>query len=161
MAEDFADQGNAHRPDLRVLRDPVHDLVDPTDTDVLTHADHGQLAEARTGACAWGAIVTIDFPSEVQRHPRLIEVVRETVGRSCATQEADHSITVGFGAYGHELEEARADSQEVIGHLLGMLGFGLEAVSEGRLVPSDDDDPTGEHGHLLILPDPPLTFTGR
>lgn len=125
-----------------------------------SYASGELLGIPRTGAhvdessFSWGAVVTIGWPSDVVRHPLLPDIIREAAGRICATSSEPDSITISFGAGGDDLEEARHDAQHTVASVLGRLGFGQDAILDGRIIPDEVvDQASGLDRHLTLVPE--------
>lgn len=114
------------------------------------------LSDSHLDARRWGAVVSIRYPSGVQRHPAITRIVRETVGRICATSSADERLRFSFGAEGEGEWDAQKDSQEVIGRVLVRLGLDSDAIEDAYLVAEHDggiEQETLPVRHLTVLPD--------
>lgn len=114
-----------------------------------------QPVATETVARRWGAVVSLRYPAEVSRHPGLSRIIRETVGRICATESTEELLRFTFGAEGESEWEARADSQQVIERVLGRLGLAQDSIEDAYLVDERDTDPrvVSRDRHLSVLPD--------
>ena len=85
----------------------------------------------------WGGLVGVDLPDGVGRHPRLLGVVQEALGRFCTMSTSTDAVRIGFPATGSTLEEAEQDCQAVATHLVSLLGLTPAAVVEERVFERD------------------------
>lgn len=86
----------------------------------------------------WLARLTIDLHPGVVRHPRLLDRVREELGRPCAINISHEGVALSYTAKGESFEEAAEDSTEVCENLLDNVLLGGGTVSEHILIPADE-----------------------
>jgi hypothetical protein len=82
----------------------------------------------------WGSILTIRFPGNPERHPRVFDVVEAEIGRPCAIDTWDPGVKVSFSAHGETYAEALEDTDTVAARLLGVLGLSTSAVTRRRVL---------------------------
>jgi hypothetical protein len=85
----------------------------------------------------WGGFVGVELPPGVDRHPRLLDMVQEALGRFCTMNESTDVVRIGFGAKGSTLEEAEEDCRAVASSLVSLLGLPPVALIEERVFERD------------------------
>lgn len=88
-------------------------------------------------AIPWVARLTLALPEGVSRHPRLLDRVRDEMGRPCAIDIAHHGIAVAYTARGETFERACDDSTIVCDALVDSLHLSEDAVEEHVLIATD------------------------
>lgn len=81
----------------------------------------------------WSATLAIACPAGTVRHPRVLDRVRDELGRSCVFDTEGNGIRVAFEPEGDLYEEVDRDSRFVVSHVLGMLRLPPETPVQLRL----------------------------
>lgn len=82
----------------------------------------------------WGLVLAVALPENVDRHPRVLEGLRTQLERPCVLDDEDEGVRVSLGLVGTTIEEAKDDAREMTTTILGILGFGPEAVLQQVIV---------------------------
>ena len=103
----------------------------------------------------WGTVLTVRFPDGVERHPRVLDIVEQELGRPCAIDTDDSGVRLSCGIGGTSREEAENDAGTVASHVLSLLGLGPAAVAECHIAPRvlHPDDADGGERHLAVVLD--------
>ena len=156
MAKDYP-PAESKSPGVRHLR-AVESSVDErieNDESALRSIAHLLPNKPSEEGKRWGVVVSVLYPEGVQRHPRLPDVVRDAVGRICATDSSEQEhFRFSFGAFGELEEEAREDARMVVGAVLARLGLDQESVGSTTLIDHSLDPVFGDDGrHLAAVPE--------
>ncbi|MFV0317696.1 MAG: hypothetical protein ACK5O2_12145 [Microthrixaceae bacterium] len=88
---------------------------------------------------SWSALLSIELPDGIVRHPRLVDQVEDEVGRACGVHLDFEGIRVGFGLDGRSRDEAIEDCEQVTERVLGRIGLGTDARVEVDVYDRDVD----------------------
>lgn len=84
---------------------------------------------------AWRGLCTVRLPEGTVRHPRLHSQIEGQLGRFTIFDEDDAGIRLGYRLEAATRATAQAESSQVIGQVLSVLGLSLDAVTEHTVNP--------------------------
>jgi len=113
-------------------------MVPTTDLEFVPDAvDPGATEPSR-----WGAIVTVELPPNVSRHPRLTSHLQRGLGRRCGVDVwYEEGVRVGFDLQGESREQADTDCRAMTEQLIGCLGVSERLVRRVRIYGVQDHLP--------------------
>jgi len=135
---------------------PENDLDRKQDT--IDFSDYVPERESELGRIAisrWGGVVGLDLPAGVDRHPRLLEMLRQKFDRSCLLDNRDSGVRISFCAQGSSFDEASSDVDVIAQSVIDLFGLPEAAIVERqvrdrRLVFADQEP---SRPLLQVLPD--------
>lgn len=152
--------GTAHhattsRP--RLVRHGDQTPPDPDRTDVVSDLLVSPLPAAPESHAEseWGAVLTLRYPEGTARHPRILGLVEQAIGRFSLVDTQFDGIRVSFGLAATARAEAKADAHRVTDHLLEVLGLNYGAVVRLSIEPDDPAEVQVTRPGLHAVPDLP------